>query len=329
MTGYKRKRIRNFILLGIVVLFFANMFYNNARNRPDYRIESFWDFASLGMLNMDSPIKPPIPTEDIFGNPINVPDNIQTIVTIGPGKTEILTAMGHGGKIIATDTDSLTIPGVPPGIPSMDINHINADLLIELKPDIIFVTGGNPLEEGNPLSAVIQAGGTVIPFPEMHSIHNIRAVTAQIGLIMNDWIGGMNIVADILNFINFLTIQHIRNDIPDDLIRSVYFESNIKSPLFNELLSLVNVNIIEYESVLSVIDYEGILSANPDIIITNISPQHVYEIKTRTGWENISAIQTGNVHYINTGGVHLPTAGIIDILIHLYDVIYPDYTSIG
>jgi len=271
MLRYQRKRLRNGIIIGVLLALF---FIPYAWGRRGEESISFWDFAALGLLEQ-SPGIPDLPTLDYFGYPIIIPDVIHTVVTIGTAPAEIITAIGFGDKIVGTD----------------------AAALYSLNPDIVFASGV-------PDATLREAGIPVLFFPERTSIGEITDDIALISLIMDNWSGGMSIVADINEFLRLMertNIFHWGADpyahLAHEAIRPGYERLTVQfiadgtdAGLFNALITLINAIPT---------------STNPDIILTNIYPPPVTD-----------AI------FINTPSQ--PTAGIIDTIIKIAQAVYPE-----
>jgi len=273
------------------------------------------------------------PEVDREGFAISLPDEINTVISIGPSVTEVLVSLGAGDKIIAADRFSDGIVGLAEGIAVLDLLLIDAEFLIELNPDIIFVTGlTRAHEDDSPMRLVSDAGITVVFVPTSVSIDAIMEDIRFIAQVMDMHDGGEDILTDMQAELD--TIREIAAGITET--RTVYFEispapsmwSLGSNTFINEMIELIGaVNIFaDKEGWLSVAD-ETLLEANPDVIITsvNFTDDPVAEIMNRPGWEAITAVRNDDVFFVTTNYVNRANHNIIRGLREIAVAIYPDY----
>jgi iron complex transport system substrate-binding protein len=117
--------------------------------------------------------------------------------------------------------------------------------------------------------------------------------------------------------------------------KTVYFEIGAAPNMvsfghgvfLHEMIELIGAeNILaDQKSWISVAD-EVILDANPDVILTSVDyiDDSVAEIKTRPGWDKISAVQNDSVFYIDTDASNRPSHHIRKALQKMALAIYPD-----
>jgi len=95
----------------------------------------------------------------------------------------------------------------------------------------------------------------------------------------------------------------------------------------NEMIELIGAeNVFADQQSWIAVTQEAALSANPDVILTNVSyiPNPVDEIKTRDGWDAVKAVKDGNVIYIDNMSSSLPNQGIVKALHEMAKAVYPD-----
>ena len=92
---------------------------------------------------------------------IKVP--INRIVSTAPSNTEIITDLGQAHKLVAIDRHSANVSGIPGGLPLLDFFYPDAELIINLEPDIIIASGHNPTGTGDdPFRLLREAGIAVV-----------------------------------------------------------------------------------------------------------------------------------------------------------------------
>jgi len=277
---------------------------------------------------------PPVVTTDREGHPITLPEQINTIISIGPSNTEVLVALGFGDNIIATDIFSEDIEGIQPGISQFELLSIDVEQLIDLQPDIIFVTGMTRVGGyDDPLSMVTQAGITVIYMPSSASIADIKEDIRFMAAVVDAAPVGEAIIAEMQTEID--RIRQIGQTVAER--RAVYFEispaphmvSFGTQTFLHEMIEVVgaeNIFADRDEAWFSIAD-EVLLAANPDVILTSVNfiDDPIGEIMDRPGWGAITAVQNGAVFPISTDASNRPSHNIVIALREMAQAIYPDY----
>ena len=275
-----------------------------------------------------------VTTYDREGYPIVLPAEINTIISIGPANTEILVELGFGGKIIATDMFSEDVAGIAPGISVLDMMSLDAEFIIDANPDIIFITGMTRTHgEDHPLRLVSDAGIAVIYMPVAARIADIMEDIRFIAEVMGVREAGLE-----MTMIMQLELDRIAITAMTEITqpRSVYFEIapapamwTVGSGTFQqEMLELVGaINIFGDQNGWIGVSDEMFLLHNPDVILTstNFIDDPVGEILARPGWGAITAVQNGDVFFVDTNATSRPSHNIINGLREIARAIYPEY----
>jgi len=271
-------------------------------------------------------------TEDREGNPITLPDEIGTIITMGPSNTEIIAALGFGDKIIATDMYSEDVPGIKPGISFLDMLFPDGEQIVALQPDVMFVTGmGKETTGDDPLNLVSATGICVIYIPSSSSIAEIMEDIRFIAAVMESQDKGAEIISGMESAIE--AVRAVGQTITEK--KKVYFEISAapwmysfgKGVFLHEMIEIVGaINIFaDQEAWFSVAD-EVILAEDPDVILTSVDyiDDPIGEIMSRPGWGEITAVRDGAVYYIDTNASNRPSHNIIGALTEMAKAVYPD-----
>ncbi len=272
-----------------------------------------------------------LPSEDRAGNKITIPSKINKIISISPANTEIIIALGLGDKLVAVDKYSDGIEGIPENIPYFDIMNPDVEQLVALEPDIVYATSMSLSDGNDPFKPIKDMGITVAYIPASDSIEGIYKDIMFIADSLQSSDKGNEIVDTMKDKVEYF--KKIGSTIKNK--KSVYFEIAAAPNLYsfgsgvflNEMIELLGAeNILAgQEKWISVSD-EVIVAANPDVILTNVNyiENAVDEIKSRAGWENVTAIKNNDVYYIDNNASSLSDHNIVKALEQMAEAIYPD-----
>lgn len=277
------------------------------------------------------PVKTDAVTEDRQGNPITLPEKIERVLTAGPSNAEIMVGLGYGDKVVGADTYSENVEGIPDDIPLFDMTAPDEEKILDLRPDVMLVTGMTQVASDDPYKAFKDAGICVIYIPSSNSIESIKEDIRFIAAVMGDASKNDAVIQEMEQEI--ARIQEIGESITDK--KRVYFEIASAPDMYsfgtgvflNEMIELIGAeNILgDQEEWVSVAD-EEVLSANPDVILTSVNYEDdpVGGIKSRAGWEAITAVKDDAVYSIDTDASNHPSQNIVKALKEMAKAVYPD-----
>jgi len=285
--------------------------------------------AAMLMLGLASACSAPTVIDtDREGNSINLPDKIEKVISSGASNTEILVALGCAGKIIAVDKYSSDVEGLLEGLPLFNQMTPDCEQLINLEPDVIFVSGMSKTGGSDPFGAVKEVGICVIYIPSSDSIEGIYEDIRFIASVMGEKKAGDIIVSDMQREIK--AIKAIGDKIKDK--KTVYFDIgwswSLGGETFqNEMIEIIGaVNIFADQKGWFAVSDEAILDANPNVILINdgSSSDPIGDITGRPGWDALTAVKNGNVYYIDMNSSNRPCQNIIKALKQMAKAVYPD-----
>ena len=270
--------------------------------------------------------------KDREGNSITLPAQIEKVMSFGPSNSEILVALGQGDKLIAVDTYSTNIEGLPADLPQFDMMTPDAEQIVSLKPDVIFITGMSKLMgEDDPYKSIKDTGGCVIYIPSSESIDAIKEDIQFIADVMGQSAAGGEIVSTMEKEIE--AVKKIGDTITDkkkvyvEISAAPYMYSFGSGVFMHELLELIGAEnvLADQQSWISVSD-EVVLSKNPDVILTTVNyvDDPTGEIMSRAGWDAVTAVANEEVYQVSTDATNRPSQNITKALQEMAKVIYPD-----
>ena len=269
---------------------------------------------------------------DREGNKVTISNKLERIISTAPANTETLVELGLADKLVAIDTYSSDVEGIPSNIEKIDFLNPDAEAIIGLEPDLIIASGHNKSgSSDDPFKLVKEAGISVVYIPSSESIQGIYDDIMFIADITNTKEKGQEIVDNMKSQIDEIS-QKAKN-VKEK--KKVYFEigpapnlySFGNSTFLNEMIELVGAeNIFKDENSWLAPTEESIIERNPDVILTNVDyiDNPIQEIKSRPGWENINAVKNNQVYLIDKNSSSRPSSHIIKALNEMAKAIYPD-----
>ncbi len=268
---------------------------------------------------------------DREGSMVTVPDSVGSIVSAAPSITEILQGLGMTDKIVAADIYSADVEGVSPDICTLDFSNLNIEELTALSPDLIIVGGISMNGADDPYAALKEAGVNVIYIPTSASISGIKMDIEFLAAYLHAEDKGAELIDEIDKAV--ADVSEKAKGITEK--KKVYFEIGAAPYLYtcgggtfiDEIITLVGADNIygDAESWLSNSE-ESVIAANPDVIITNVmyDGYDYNEIKSRAGWENISAVKNGAVYQVDSNATSRPSQHITDGIYQIAKAVYPE-----
>lgn len=268
---------------------------------------------------------------DRAGNEFAVPEKLERIISTAPSNTEILMALGLGDKLVAIDKYSSDIEGVSEELTQIDFRNPDVEALVALEPDLIIASGHNAEGSEDPFAVVKEAGITVVYIPSADSIDGIYDDIDFISEVTGKKSEGKEIVDELKSEVG--DIKGVGESITDK--KKVYFEigstpalySFGKNTFLNEIIEIIGAeNVFASEEGWISPSEEAVISANPDIIITNETyiENAIEIIATRSGWDTINAVKSKEVFLIDNNASSRGSQNIIKAIKEIAKAVYPD-----
>lgn len=269
---------------------------------------------------------------DREGNEFEAPASIERILSTAPSNTEVLIALGLADNLVGVDKYSTDIEGIPAEAQIIDFRNPDAEAIIAMEPDIIIASGHNKVGDEDPYALLKEAGITVVYIPSSDSIQGIYEDIAFIAEITETESKGQELIDEMKQEVE--AIKEIANTITEQ--KTVYFEIGSSSNLYsfghstflNELIETVGAtNILASEEGWISPSEEAIITANPDVILTNEgyleNPTQL--IKERAGFEGITAVENDAIYLIDKNASSRGSQNVIKALKEMAEAIYPEY----
>ncbi|MCL2805012.1 MAG: ABC transporter substrate-binding protein [Treponema sp.] len=271
---------------------------------------------------------------DRTGRAVVIKHPINRIVSTAPSNTEIIVDLGRADLLVAVDRHSANVDGVPAGLPLLDFFYPDAEVIVNLKPDIIIASGHNATGSGeDPFRLLREMGIPVVYISMSKSIEDIYMDIAFIAQLLQAQEEGEALVDFIKNQV--LQIQNMEIKNKRGHPRTVYFEISAaplmmtfgKDSFINDMISVIGaLNIFENENWLVTPGAEAVIYRNPDVILTSVDyiDDPVGEIKKRPGFNHINAVINDRVYQIDNDSSSRTSARIVLALRQMSQAVYPE-----
>ena len=252
---------------------------------------------------------------DEIGNRIELSKNPERIISTAPNLTEMIFAIGAGDLLVGrtrfcnypADVNKIEIIG--------DMLHLNFEKIVELKPDLIFMTvEGNTKELYDKLKGL----GIQIYVTNPRSLNDILRTIKNMGIILNRKDKADSLVNSIKKSLKEISSKNLKRQ---RAIFVVSFSPLIiagKNTFINEILEQTNLENISPEKSISaypMISREEVLDKNPDVIILPSSKYSIEEIlRVYPEWKNLKAIKNRKIIYVDQDLFFRPGPRFIDAI---------------
>lgn len=268
---------------------------------------------------------------DREGNLVEVPAEINTIISAAPSVTEILAGLGLADKIIAADMYSSDVEGIDPAVCTLDFYNLNTEELVALAPDVIIINGISDNGDTDPYAELKAAGTNVVYIPSAVSLDGIKDDIAFLAAYTRTSDKGDELIGTIDSCISDISAKAA--NITEK--KSVYFEISAAPYLYttgsgtflNEIIELVGAeNIYGGEEGWISNSDETVIAANPDVILTSVAYEgyDFNEITAREGWDVLTAVKNGEVYQVGANETSRASQHVVDGINEIASAIYPD-----
>ena len=272
-----------------------------------------------------------LPTKDRSGKEITLPKEATKIISLVPSTTEVIEDLGKTDQLIAVDTQSSTMMTDLKKLPQMDMMAVDAEKLIALKPQIVYVNDINLASSESVWKQVEDAGITVVNIPTSTSIKAIKEDVQFIADSLSEHEKGQKLIKTMDQEID--EVAKIGKTIkkPKTVLFEVAALPDIYSfgngTFLNEMIETIGAkNVLANEKGWLPVTEEAAITAKPEVILTNVNymKDPAKEILARKNWENVPAVQNKEVFEIDNMSSSLPNNHITKALKQMAKAVYPE-----
>jgi iron complex transport system substrate-binding protein len=274
-------------------------------------VGSFYGVYRLFYHSETESQKETVTVVDATGAQVNVSTPVERVISLNPGLTEIICALGCEDRIVGRDASSAfpaSISEKP--IAGQNSYNPNLELLLELTPDL--VVADTMLPSNNDALKKIENAGVPVIIEDPSNVSRVKTMTSNFGLVL----GKEEKAKEIIDYVE--SYENLVKERVKDLTSSekplVYVEWYTAWESFAEgsagnkiLVDAGGINIAAgITNPYPILSPEYVVEKNPDIIIRMIPGGLVgnitgfqttrNEILSRTGLSEVTAVKEGKVY---------------------------------
>jgi ABC-type Fe3+-hydroxamate transport system substrate-binding protein len=262
--------------------------------------------------------------KDELGRSVELPDHPHRVVCLVPSVVDIVYALGAGEDVVAI-SDFTKYPKEALQKPSIGLPlNPSIEAIIALHPDLVLGSGDmNTLESAGHLQRLSIPVFMVDP----HGIEGIYGSILSLGGALNRETDAHTLVARLRTRVDAVKAR-VAGQPKVRVFMAIWYDPVMtigKRAFISELIEAAGGRSVtdDIAQEWPEVSLETIVSRQPDALLlmrgSNITPE---ELKTRPGWEHLSAVQQGRVFYTD-GRIQYPSPIAFDVLEGLAKQFHP------
>jgi iron complex transport system substrate-binding protein len=270
-----------------------------------------------------------ISVTDMTGREVTLEEPADKIVALTAADCEILYAIGAGDTLVGRG-EYCDYPAEVADVPAVESgSETNIEQIIALGPDLVLIS---TMAQTSEHIESLEAAGIKVVASESADIDGVFEAIGLIGAITGKDDAAAGVIASMRN-----TFDELSEKVPEGGGGTIYFEV---SPLeyglwaagsgtfMEELADILGLeNIFADTEGWAQVSEEQVINRDPDYIVTTTmsfegAPDPVEEIKTRAGWENITAVTNGSIINDSSSMMVRPGPRLADAARALYNFVY-------
>lgn len=260
---------------------------------------------------------------DSTGRVIEIPENIERVVSTVPSNTEIIVDMGLVDLLVGVDSYSEKVDKRLSEKGVLRSDDLNEEKIVELMPDLVISSHHNLKKGKESLKFFDEVGIPVYVIKNPKSLSEVADSVIEIGEILNKKSEAEHLKDKFLKELK----EIVSNKNSED--KKVYFEI-LENPIYttgsetflNDVLESVGgKNIFRDEKGWISPPLESILEKDPDVILVGEDRKYmVEEILARDEWQDVNAIKNKEVYFIGES-INRPSPRVLKALKELREVL--------
>lgn len=253
-------------------------------------------------------------------------------MSLSPAATAILSSLSLNDHIVGIDRWSAPATDLPEEMPAFDLINPDAEKIMALEPDIVFVSSMTRDATGtDPFAPFTTGGVAIIYIPVSSTIKDIMNDVRMIARVCGRETEGETVIRKMESEIERITTK--TQMLSEEERKTVYMEIGSAPRLYSfgngvyldELITAAGGrNIFSDMNGWLAVNAEQVLERNPQVILTNVPEKEAAEdILSRQGWNAVSAVKQGRVYSIGHESSSQPAPPVTRTLEEIAEIIQP------
>jgi ABC-type Fe3+-hydroxamate transport system substrate-binding protein len=260
---------------------------------------------------------------DDFGDTVRVEGNPRRIVSLNPTTTELLYAIGAGGRLVGR-TSYDRIPAEVTGVPDLGPGlRPNVEAVLATRPDLVILYASNDNREA---ARRLRAAGIATVSYKVDRIADFARVTTLLGKLTGDTTAA-RITVDTVGA-TLARALAITAPLPHPTAFWILWESPLLAvgggSFLNEMLEVAGARNV-YDSLPApspAVSFEDLLRRDPDVVLA--SPTMRAKMIADPRWRTLRAVREGRVLAFDTTIVNGPSSRVGSSALSLARLLHPD-----
>ena len=270
---------------------------------------------------------------DEVGRKIQIPQEVDRVVSLAPNLTEIVFALGDGNHL-AGDTDFCDYPAEALQKPHVGgpVNP-NLEVVVSLMPDLVLATKSiNRRETVNALDHI----GLPVYVTDPHSVEEMVASVEHLGSALGVEKSAAILAEDLRGRLSDLD-RRLAGAAPRRVFFVVWTDPLISvgrdTFIADALRHAGGRSVVETKAEWPHVSLEEIVRLQPEVLVfasahAGDSQRDIDALRTRPGWKNLAAMRHGNVVVVSDA-INRPAPRMVDAIERLARALHPEAFASG
>jgi iron complex transport system substrate-binding protein len=270
---------------------------------------------------------------DEVGRRVQIPREVNRVVSLAPNLTEIVFALGDGNRL-AGDTDYCDYP--PEAVQKPHVGGLvnpNLEEIAALMPDLVLAT--KSINRRETVNALDHIGLPVYVTNAPHSVEEMIASVEHLGSALGMEKSATSVAADLRSRLSELD-RRLAGTAPRRVLFVVWTDPLIsvgrETFIADALRRAGGRSVVETKAEWPHVSLEEIVRLQPEFLVfasahAGDTQRDIDTLRTRAGWKNLEAMQHGNIVVVSDA-INRPAPRMVDAIERLARALHPEaFTS--
>jgi iron complex transport system substrate-binding protein len=271
----------------------------------------------------------PLTLTDNIDREVTLKSEPERVVSLLPSNTEILFAVGAGEQVVGVTSycnypEEATTREQVGGITS---KSLNVESIVALEPDLVLASGSQ-----SEIIPILEESGLTVIVLEPATFDDIFANIELVGQVTGHTHEATALVNELRQRVETVVATVSAADTQPTVFYEVWHDPLMTggpNTFIGQLITMAGGKSIfaDVEEDWPQVSTEVVVERNPAVILgpdshgDELTPE---KITTRAGWENIAAVQNGQIYLLNGDAVSRPGPRLVDMLEETARDLHPD-----